>query len=421
MTIQVGWDESTAGERQPRVSLWEIEPLTTFPMYPSPFSLRLKRPWPSGLPPFPGLKDGDMGMTSPISWLRGGMGDQGMQSLNFQGLNASPWMQPRLDPSMYCLQPDAYQVMAAAALQETGSLDPSKFANQSLQFQPNVPNVSASLMQNQMLQQPHSHQSFLQNIPDNVVSQSQLLQQQLQNRQQFINQQQQLQQSQQFQDQMVKKTVPTSLQIGSSSESQFTPTSQLQNFSDLIGNHMASSNNNNSSMQSLLSSFSHEGPSHSHLANLNGSHPLKRVALDPQHPSRVSQFGVPHPEELLTSTSKVSDLSALLPQFPGKEFSEFQHSHDNMLFGTGTNSSANMLNGSSTIRNNGNQSESVSMPFATPTFANGSGTDFPLTSDMTTSSCVDESGYMQSSENVDQTNPTTGAFVKVTHLVLFKF
>uniref|UniRef100_A0A7N2MN81 Auxin response factor domain-containing protein n=1 Tax=Quercus lobata TaxID=97700 RepID=A0A7N2MN81_QUELO len=27
-SVKVGWDESTAGERQPRVSLWEIEPLT---------------------------------------------------------------------------------------------------------------------------------------------------------------------------------------------------------------------------------------------------------------------------------------------------------------------------------------------------------------------------------------------------------
>ena len=53
--LQVGWDESTAGERQPRVSLWEIEPLTTFPMYPSPFPLRLKRPWPPGLPSFHGI------------------------------------------------------------------------------------------------------------------------------------------------------------------------------------------------------------------------------------------------------------------------------------------------------------------------------------------------------------------------------
>lgn len=48
--IKVGWDESTAGQRQPRVSLWEIEPLTTFPMYPPPFPFRLKRPWPIGLP-----------------------------------------------------------------------------------------------------------------------------------------------------------------------------------------------------------------------------------------------------------------------------------------------------------------------------------------------------------------------------------
>ena len=47
--LQVGWDESTAGERQPRVSLWEIEPLTTFPMYPSLFPLRLKRPWHPGV------------------------------------------------------------------------------------------------------------------------------------------------------------------------------------------------------------------------------------------------------------------------------------------------------------------------------------------------------------------------------------
>jgi Auxin response factor len=53
-SVKVGWDESTAGERQPRVSLWEIEPLTTFPMYPTAFPLRLKRPWPPGLPPLYG-------------------------------------------------------------------------------------------------------------------------------------------------------------------------------------------------------------------------------------------------------------------------------------------------------------------------------------------------------------------------------
>jgi hypothetical protein len=54
-SVKVGWDESTAGERQPRVSLWEIEPLTTFPMYPSLFPLRLKRPWHAGTSSLPGI------------------------------------------------------------------------------------------------------------------------------------------------------------------------------------------------------------------------------------------------------------------------------------------------------------------------------------------------------------------------------
>lgn len=57
LKLQVGWDESTAGERQPRVSLWEIEPLTTFPMYPSLFPLRLKRPWYPGVSSFQGISD----------------------------------------------------------------------------------------------------------------------------------------------------------------------------------------------------------------------------------------------------------------------------------------------------------------------------------------------------------------------------
>ncbi|OMO65817.1 AUX/IAA protein [Corchorus olitorius] len=126
-SVKVGWDESTAGERQPRVSLWEIEPLTTFPMYPSPFPLRLKRPWPPGLPSFHGIKDDDLGMNSPLMWLRGDA-DRGMQSLNFQGIGVTPWMQPRLDASMLGLQTDMYQAMAAAALQEMRAAWPSKRA-----------------------------------------------------------------------------------------------------------------------------------------------------------------------------------------------------------------------------------------------------------------------------------------------------
>ncbi|RZS15578.1 hypothetical protein BHM03_00047439, partial [Ensete ventricosum] len=116
---RVGWDESTAGERQPRVSLWEIEPLTTFPMYPSAFPLRLKRPWPSGLPSLHGMhcgKDDDIGLNSSLMWLRDG--ERGIQSLNFQGYGMTPWIHQRCNSSILGLQPDMYQAMASAALQE---------------------------------------------------------------------------------------------------------------------------------------------------------------------------------------------------------------------------------------------------------------------------------------------------------------
>ncbi|CAA0836981.1 Auxin response factor 19 [Striga hermonthica] len=403
-SVKVGWDESTAGERQPRVSLWEIEPLTTFPMYPSPFSLRLKRPWPAGLPSFSGLKDGDMGMNSPLSFLRGGFVDQGLQSLNFQNIGVSPFMQPRFDSSFNSVQPDnIYHVMAAAALQDTSSsLDPSKL----LQFQQNIPNIPTSLMLSQMLQQqPQAHQTFPHNIPENIISQGQFLQQQQQfqlHQPAVIDQQQQI--YLEFQDKQVKKSNPESSPLEPVSEAQFT--SHLQNLSDLIGAHIPSSSNN-PSMHNLMSS--HGGPT----SLVSQSSSSKRVALDPQIPNKASHFGMPQLEELKTPNSKVSDISALLPPFPGREYSDFRgpsNSHSNLLFGVCNNSSANVVNGMS---NGGNESESIPIPYAGPEFGGGAAADFPLKSDMTTSSCVDESGYLQPSENLDQTNPNSGAFVKV--------
>jgi hypothetical protein len=44
VVVQVGWDESTAGERQQRVSIWDIEPLPApFLLCPPPLALRSKR------------------------------------------------------------------------------------------------------------------------------------------------------------------------------------------------------------------------------------------------------------------------------------------------------------------------------------------------------------------------------------------
>ncbi|XP_078432531.1 auxin response factor 17-like isoform X2 [Wolffia australiana] len=99
-SVKVGWDESTAGERQPRVSLWEIEPLTTFPMYPPHFPLRLKQPWfPSLHSPHAESKGEDFGSFNNPMWLRDSAG------------SSSPWIQPRLDANFLELQPDLIQPM----------------------------------------------------------------------------------------------------------------------------------------------------------------------------------------------------------------------------------------------------------------------------------------------------------------------
>ncbi|CAD6266258.1 unnamed protein product [Miscanthus lutarioriparius] len=161
-SVKVVWDDSTAGERQPRVSQWEIEPLTTFPMYPSPSPLRLKRLRPTGLP---SLHD---------------TANPGLQSLNFGGFGMNPWMQPRLDASLLGLQPDMYQAMATAAFQ-----DPTKQALPTmLQFQQqqNIVGRATPLLSSQ------------------IQGQSEFLKQQIQRSQSFNEQKPQLQPQQEQQE-----------------------------------------------------------------------------------------------------------------------------------------------------------------------------------------------------------------------------
>ncbi|XP_071693051.1 auxin response factor 8-like isoform X3 [Rutidosis leptorrhynchoides] len=94
-SVKVGWDESTAGEKQPRVSLWEIEPLSTYPIYPSLFPLRLKRPWYPGPSSFQDNRDDAF---SRMTWLQGHTNEQ---PLNFQSGVMYPWMQAqRVDQSI---------------------------------------------------------------------------------------------------------------------------------------------------------------------------------------------------------------------------------------------------------------------------------------------------------------------------------
>nr|KYP45168.1 Auxin response factor 6 [Cajanus cajan] len=302
-SVKVGWDESTAGERQPRVSLWEIEPLTTFPMYPSPFPLRLKRPWPPGLPSFHGMKDDDFGMNSPLLWLRDT--DRGLQSLNFQGIGVNPWMQPRFDPSMLNMQTDLYQAAAAAAVQDMRSLDPSKQHSASLlQFQqpPNFPNRNSALMQ------AHAVSTM---------------------------------------SQFVSAPQPQSPPVQAISS-----LCQQQNFSDTNGNPVTTVV---SPLHSILGSFPQDETSH--LLNISrtsswipvqnsSAWPSKRVAVDPLLSSGAPQCVLPQVDQLGQPQSTMSQNAISLPPFPGRDgnndSSTLPYQSSNYLnTTTGTDSSLN--------------------------------------------------------------------------------
>ncbi|RYR25063.1 hypothetical protein Ahy_B02g058697 isoform C [Arachis hypogaea] len=164
-SVKVGWDESTAGDRQPRVSLWEIEPLTTFPMYPSLFPLRLKRPWHPGTSSF---LDGRDDPTNGLMWLRGGPGDQGLNSINFQSVGMLPWMQQRLDPALLGNDHNQqYQAMLAAGLQNIGSGE--LLRQQMLNFQQPFNYLHQSGNVNTSIQLQQQQQTIQQSVPSNIL------------------------------------------------------------------------------------------------------------------------------------------------------------------------------------------------------------------------------------------------------------
>ncbi|KAK5831209.1 auxin response factor 6-like isoform X2 [Gossypium arboreum] len=442
-SVKVGWDESTAGERQPRVSLWEIEPLTTFPMYPSPFPLRLKRPWPAGLPSFHGIKDDGLGMNSPLMWLQGDAG-RGMPSLNFPGIGVTPWMQPRLDAaSMLGLQNDMHQAMAAAALQDMRAVDPSKSATTTLlQFQQpqNLSCRPAALMHSQMLQQSQP-QAFLQGVEDNqhqsetqAQTQPPLVQQQLQQQNSFNNHQHQQQLQHPLSQQHQQLVDHQHISTGVSAMSQYAPASQSrsspfqaipslcqqQSFSDSNGHTVTSPIV--SPLHSLLGSFPQDEPSG--LLNLPRSNPVITSAAWPSKRAAVEvlssgspQCVLPQVEQLGPTQTNISHNSISLPPFPGRECSIDQAAgtdpQSHLLFGVNIETSSLLLqNGMSSLRGVGSESDSTTIPFSS-NYASTAGTDFSVNPAMTPSSCIDELGFLQSPENVGQENPQTRTFVKV--------
>uniref|UniRef100_A0ACD5V788 Uncharacterized protein n=1 Tax=Avena sativa TaxID=4498 RepID=A0ACD5V788_AVESA len=444
-SVKVGWDESTAGERQPRVSLWEIEPLTTYPMYSSPFPMRLKRPWPTGLPSLYGTSD-DFG------------GNPGFQSFNFGGLGMSPWMQPRLDSSLLGLQPDMYQAISAAAFQNTTKpVSPAV-----LQFQqPQNPAGRSALLSSQILQQaqPQFQQMRYQHINDSAIqghNQSEYLQQQLQRCQSFNGQNppppQQQESHQQQQSQCVRTphhqqmqeqkhspdftSVPNALSVFSqlSSNTQSPPStlqtvpefSQQQNFDTNISSLSPS---NISSMHDTLRPFPSEAGS-----NLQGvprttpspvSDPWssKRVAVESVNPSR-SHANSPRIEQFDSSPSNIPQSSSLAPLPGGECLVDQDGNSDNqnhLLFGVNIDSQSLLMQGGIPSLQNDNgcipslqdDNGSGTIPYSTCNFLSPSQNDFPLNEALSSSSCLDESGYIPFSETSDKVNRPPATFVKV--------
>ena len=369
-------------------------------------------------------------------WLQGD-GDRGIQSLNFQGTGVSPWVQPRVDVSMLGLQNDVYQTMATTAFQEMRTLDPSKSSAASLlqiqQYQ-NLPTRSAALMLPCMLQKSTPQQTFHHGVQVNkhqsqTPSQSHLIQQQLlqQHLLDSSQQQQPFLQQQQLAGQQIPNGVSAISQYASASQSLTPP---LQAIS-LCQQHSYSDSNGNparspvvSSLQSLLDSFPPDESSH--LLNLPRTNPLmtssgwpsKRAAVEPLISSGAPQCMLSQVEQLGPLQTSITPSSVSLPPFPGKECSidrdggTDQQNH--LLFGVNIEPSSILLqNGMSSLRGVGSDSDSTTIPFSS-NYMSTAGTNFSINPAMTPSNCIDESCFLQSTENVSQGNPPTRTFVKVT-------
>ncbi|KAL5983158.1 Arf8p [Asimina triloba] len=381
-TVSVGWDESTAGERQPRASLWEIEPLTTFPMYPSLFPLRLKRPWHPGVPSF----HEDNG--NSFTWLSGDSGQRSLQHVNFQPIGMGSWVQQRLDPLLLGNGHDQYQTMVAAGLQDIGSGDTTK--QQILHFQQPFQsaeqmNRSNTLLQQQIVQQMQSQsilqgqsQSASENQPLNFLMQQQLPH--------VLNdpRKQQVQPPQMYQETFQIPNNRMQQQQSSLSNS----FSQKSVFAD-SGMTLLSAPTT-TSVHGVLGSFSQEGSSNL----VNFPRMGQSIMTEPHQQPWVPEFVMPQISPFGNGTS--------LPPFSGKDGGESQNftldSRTHTLFGVNIDSPRDLPQvpdiGTATIN-----TEASAMPFSGSSFQNS------------LYNCMEaSSGLLQSAGQVD---PGSQTFVKV--------
>ncbi|KAG9135669.1 hypothetical protein Leryth_002400 [Lithospermum erythrorhizon] len=123
--LQVGWDESTAGERRNRVSIWEIEPVTApFFICPTPPFFRTKRQRQPGMPDDdPSDLDNLFKRTMP--WLGEDFGMK--ENTALPGLSLAQWMNMQQNPSMSnSMQPNYLHSLPGSVLQNFTTPDLSR-------------------------------------------------------------------------------------------------------------------------------------------------------------------------------------------------------------------------------------------------------------------------------------------------------
>ncbi|KAF5199558.1 Auxin response factor [Thalictrum thalictroides] len=127
--LQVGWDESTAGERRNRVSIWEIEPVAApFFICPPPF-FRSKRPRQPGMPDDESA-DLENLFKRTMPWLGDDIciKDPQSQTAIMPGMSLAQWMNMQQNPSLSnpTMQPDYMRSLTSPVLQNLAAADLSR-------------------------------------------------------------------------------------------------------------------------------------------------------------------------------------------------------------------------------------------------------------------------------------------------------
>ncbi|KAJ7973690.1 Auxin response factor [Quillaja saponaria] len=188
--LQVGWDESTAGERRNRVSIWEIEPVTApFFICPPPF-FRSKRPRQPGMPDDE-LSDFDNLFKRTMPWLGDDICMKDPQAL--PGLSLVQWMNMQQNPALAnTMQPNYMHSLSGSVLQNLPGSDLSRQLGMSASqiLQPNNVQLNTQRLPQtvQQLDQPPKLSSALNSMGTIIQPQQQFGDITRQSRQSLVSQ-----------------------------------------------------------------------------------------------------------------------------------------------------------------------------------------------------------------------------------------